>query len=188
MVQSLVSRHVFSRLNIRHMNAEKKGKKKQRLEEASEGSIYDSDDIDNELVVEAMKARQSKARQARKSQPQPKRRKVSNELGEIELEEGQELVGIVVQAPKTGLVPAGQLSENTLNFLRKLDNLECNNRKWYVLVFCSNFFDNNNRRFKLHGKTHPSLSFWSNSWLFKRPYIAPRNVNGSRLLRHSRIY
>ncbi|KAI0089449.1 hypothetical protein BDY19DRAFT_1047882 [Irpex rosettiformis] len=50
-----------------------------------------------------------------------------------ELNDGQEIVGVVVQAPKTGLVPPGQVSKNTLNFLTRLKNPECNDREWFKL-------------------------------------------------------
>lgn len=67
---------------------------------------------------------------------------------ELDLEEGQEIAGVVVQAPKTGrgtcrlsyevvqrqlsplLVPPGQISQNTLNFLAQLKKPECNDREW----------------------------------------------------------
>jgi hypothetical protein len=55
---------------------------------------------------------------------------VSPELSEVELEEGQEVVGVVVKAPKTGLVPPGEISQNTFNFLGKLNDPKCNNRAW----------------------------------------------------------
>ncbi|PIL28783.1 hypothetical protein GSI_08827 [Ganoderma sinense ZZ0214-1] len=52
---------------------------------------------------------------------------------ELELEEGQEIVGVVVQAPKTGRVPPGQISQNTLDFLSELKKPECNDREWFKL-------------------------------------------------------
>ncbi|TFK84362.1 hypothetical protein K466DRAFT_527456 [Polyporus arcularius HHB13444] len=52
---------------------------------------------------------------------------------ELELEEGQEVVGTVVQAPKTGRVPPGQISKNTLDFLSELKKPECNDREWFKL-------------------------------------------------------
>ncbi|RPD61779.1 hypothetical protein L227DRAFT_574263 [Lentinus tigrinus ALCF2SS1-6] len=54
-----------------------------------------------------------------------------DESSELELEDGQEVVGKVVQAPKTGRVPAGQISKNTLDFLSELRKPECNDREWY---------------------------------------------------------
>ncbi|CCL99372.1 uncharacterized protein FIBRA_01390 [Fibroporia radiculosa] len=51
----------------------------------------------------------------------------------LNLKEGQEVVGTVVQAPKTGRVPAGQISRNTFDFLTQLKNPECNDREWFKL-------------------------------------------------------
>ncbi|RPD75971.1 hypothetical protein L226DRAFT_485028 [Lentinus tigrinus ALCF2SS1-7] len=56
-----------------------------------------------------------------------------DESSELELEDGQEVVGKVVQAPKTGRVPAGQISKNTLDFLSELRKPECNDREWFKL-------------------------------------------------------
>ncbi|KAI0284629.1 hypothetical protein BGY98DRAFT_910547 [Russula aff. rugulosa BPL654] len=57
-----------------------------------------------------------------------------DEEGEVyELKEGQEVVGKVVQAPKTGHVPPGQISQNTFNFLLQLTKPECNDREWFRL-------------------------------------------------------
>ncbi|KAG6825773.1 hypothetical protein H0H92_002478 [Tricholoma furcatifolium] len=50
-----------------------------------------------------------------------------------EVEDGQEIVGVVVQAPTTGQVPPGQISQNTLNFLKDLKKPECNDRQWFKL-------------------------------------------------------
>ncbi|KAI0772969.1 hypothetical protein BD413DRAFT_603800 [Trametes elegans] len=57
---------------------------------------------------------------------------------DLELEDGQEVVGVVVQAPKTGRVPPGQISKNTLDFLSQLKKPECNDREWYELAFLLN--------------------------------------------------
>ncbi|KAJ3480469.1 hypothetical protein NLI96_g8327 [Meripilus lineatus] len=66
-----------------------------------------------------------------------KKRKVSGEDSdgpeEIELEDGQEIVGVVVQAPKTGRVPPGQISRNTFDFLSELKVPEHNDREWFKL-------------------------------------------------------
>ncbi|KAI1786357.1 hypothetical protein LXA43DRAFT_1034094 [Ganoderma leucocontextum] len=74
-----------------------------------------------------------------------KRRKTAEESeeeeSELELEEGQEIVGVVVKAPKTGRVPPGQISKNTLDFLSELKKPECNDREW----------------FKLHGTCFPNV-------------------------------
>ncbi|KAH8112890.1 hypothetical protein DFH11DRAFT_1604461 [Phellopilus nigrolimitatus] len=69
-----------------------------------------------------------------KGSPVKKRRKAStDDEDEEELADGQEFVGTVVQAPKTGLVPPGQISQNTLNFLRQLQNPTHNDRIWFKL-------------------------------------------------------
>ncbi|KAH7096921.1 hypothetical protein BKA62DRAFT_483760 [Auriculariales sp. MPI-PUGE-AT-0066] len=46
---------------------------------------------------------------------------------------GERIVGRVVQAPTTGKVPPGQVSQNTMNFLRDLKKPECNDREWFRL-------------------------------------------------------
>lgn len=63
-----------------------------------------------------------------------KRRKAkeSDEEEQLELDDGQEVVGVVAKAPKTGQVPPGQISKNTLDFLTKLKDPECNDRQWSV--------------------------------------------------------
>ncbi|KAN0136901.1 Conserved hypothetical protein (DUF2461) domain containing protein [Lactarius tabidus] len=67
----------------------------------------------------------------------PRKRRKSAHSDEDEevhdLKEGQEIVGKVVQAPKTGRVPPGQISQNTFNFLTQLKNPECNDREWFRL-------------------------------------------------------
>lgn len=67
----------------------------------------------------------------------PRKRRKSAHSDEDEedhdLKEGQEIVGKVVQAPKTGRVPHGQISQNTFNFLSQLKKPECNDREWFRL-------------------------------------------------------
>ncbi|WVW80960.1 hypothetical protein I302_102951 [Kwoniella bestiolae CBS 10118] len=50
---------------------------------------------------------------------------------EVELEEGQEIAGRIYPAPKTGQVPPGRISQNTLNFLKNLQIPERNDREWF---------------------------------------------------------
>ncbi|WWC92166.1 uncharacterized protein L201_007120 [Kwoniella dendrophila CBS 6074] len=54
-----------------------------------------------------------------------------NDDEEIELEEGQEIAGRIYPAPKTGKVPPGMISQNTLNFLKNLQIPERNDREWF---------------------------------------------------------
>ncbi|KZP20320.1 hypothetical protein FIBSPDRAFT_696207, partial [Athelia psychrophila] len=76
----------------------------------------------------------TKKAQPKKSSPRKKRKsdEVDDSDEEYDLKEGQEIVGTVVEAPKTGRVPPGQVSHNTLNFLAKLKDPKCNDREWYV--------------------------------------------------------
>lgn len=71
---------------------------------------------------------------ARRASSSPRKRRTVSQDSEEELElaEGQEVVGRVVQAPKTGRVPPGQISQNTFNFLLELKKPECNDREWYA--------------------------------------------------------
>ncbi|KAH7888754.1 hypothetical protein F5I97DRAFT_1803163 [Phlebopus sp. FC_14] len=85
-----------------------------------------------------------------------KKRKVENEEPEeeditLELKDGQEIVGKVVQAPKTGWVSEGQVSQHTLDFLAHMQDPACNDRVWWATVTAS-FVSRLTRasRFKLH--------------------------------------
>ncbi|CAE6402347.1 unnamed protein product [Rhizoctonia solani] len=48
-------------------------------------------------------------------------------------ESGAVVIGKVVQAPETGIVPAGQISQNTFDFLLNLQDPEKNDREWFKL-------------------------------------------------------
>ncbi|KIJ61343.1 hypothetical protein HYDPIDRAFT_96940 [Hydnomerulius pinastri MD-312] len=70
--------------------------------------------------------------------PARKKRKVEededeDEGSELELKDGQEVVGKVIQAPKTGWVPEGQVSQHTLDFLMHMQDPACNDRVWFKL-------------------------------------------------------
>ncbi|TFY64800.1 hypothetical protein EVJ58_g2369 [Rhodofomes roseus] len=116
-------------------------------EDGSEPSL-DSDALDDdEDVGVKRKKRASVAKAApKKSSPEKKaspkkaspRKKRNQEESEdeddgLDLKDGQEVVGVVVQAPKKGRVPPGQISKNTLNFLSELKKPECNDREWFKL-------------------------------------------------------
>ncbi|KAG2111737.1 hypothetical protein DEU56DRAFT_935866 [Suillus clintonianus] len=77
-----------------------------------------------------------------KPKPKPRKRKAKEEDvkdeedvdgSDLDLKEGQQIVGRVVQAPKTGWVPPGQVSQNTLDFLLQLKDPACNDREWFKL-------------------------------------------------------
>ncbi|WVF67960.1 hypothetical protein IAT40_002722 [Kwoniella sp. CBS 6097] len=50
---------------------------------------------------------------------------------DTDLEEGQEVAGRIYPAPKTGQVPPGRISQNSLNFLKNLQIPERNDRDWF---------------------------------------------------------
>jgi hypothetical protein len=52
----------------------------------------------------------------------------------LELKPGQTLAGKIVSAPKTGHVPPGQISRNTLKFLVNLQVPERNDRDWFKVI------------------------------------------------------
>jgi hypothetical protein len=94
---------------------------------------YDSDDLDEDSEDESKKRKHASPK--KKQSPRKKARTTDENDEYEELNEGQEIVGVVVQAPKTGQVPPGQISQNTLDFLTKLKNPACNDREWYLLRF-----------------------------------------------------
>ena len=115
-------------------------KKNARTDESDRAKIkktprktYDSDDLDEDSDSDGQSKKRKHASPKKKQSPRKKARK-TDENGEYEeLNEGQEIVGVVVQAPKTGQVPPGQISQNTLDFLTNLKNPACNDREWYLL-------------------------------------------------------
>jgi len=89
--------------------------------------VYDSDDLDEDSDDQS-----KKRKRASPKKPQSPRKKARRRDENEELPEGQEIVGVVVQAPKTGRVPPGQISQNTLDFLTNLKDPACNDREWYL--------------------------------------------------------
>ncbi|TFK68096.1 hypothetical protein BDN72DRAFT_769846 [Pluteus cervinus] len=116
--------------------------------------VYDSDALDDESEDENAQgssrvSTNKKGKRTKASNKSPKkasaakrpRKKakassdaadVDEEDAEIELAEGQKVIGVIVQAPKTGRVPPGQISRNTLNFLTQLKDPDCNDRDWFL--------------------------------------------------------
>ena len=118
----------------------------------------DSDALDDDELSSKSRKRKraSPAKKTHSKKQSPKKKKKDNDdefEDDFELQEGQEVVGTVVQAPKTGrgvplgqplgssgltyvnyLVPAGQISNNTFNFLTQLENPKCNDREWFVFL------------------------------------------------------
>lgn len=137
-------------------STKKTEKKKRKLEdeedydddEAAEATppskkIYDSDALDEDSDFGEATRNVKKARSSgnptpkKKTQSPRKKKKLAAESDvefDAELKEGQEVVGVVVQAPKTGRVPPGQVSQNTLDFLTKLKDPTCNDREWCAFL------------------------------------------------------
>lgn len=102
------------------------------LEEVQK-KAYDSDDLDEDSDDQSKKRKRASPK--KKQSPRKKAKRTDENDEYEELNEGQEIVGVVVQAPKTGQVPPGQISQNTFDFLTNLKNPACNDREWYVLSF-----------------------------------------------------
>ncbi|KAJ8701795.1 hypothetical protein PTI98_000548 [Pleurotus ostreatus] len=96
---------------------------------ADDPEEYDSDALDDDS--DDLRGTKTKRKKASSSPRKRRRTKVTSD--DPELAEGQEIIGKVVEAPKTGHVPAGQISGNTLNFLRDLKKPEYNDRQWFKL-------------------------------------------------------
>ncbi|TEB32951.1 hypothetical protein FA13DRAFT_1838498 [Coprinellus micaceus] len=120
--------------------------------EASDASVeaqskkrkqYDSDGLDDDSDddVAATRTKRTPVKSKGKGKQTPKasarkRKKVLEEDyedSEVDVGEGQQIVGKVVQAPTTGGVPPGQISKNTLDFLSHLKDPACNDREWFRL-------------------------------------------------------
>ncbi|KAF7319340.1 hypothetical protein HMN09_00271600 [Mycena chlorophos] len=108
----------------------KSSRKRAREPSPSEDEFEDSDALDES---DSEKKPKKRATAVKKQRSPKKKRKVDADEADIDLEEGQEIVGVVVQAPKTGRVPPGQISQNTLDFLKQLQDPECNDREWFKL-------------------------------------------------------
>ena len=105
--------------------------------------VYDSDALDEDSDFGEATRTVKKVRSSgnptpkKKTQSPRKKKKLAAESDvefEAELKEGQEVVGVVVQAPKTGRVLPGQISQNTLDFLAKLKDPTCNDREWFAFL------------------------------------------------------
>jgi len=116
----------------------------EEIEEEEGDSVpdIDSDNLDDDEVPSkktkkrksAPKSSPAKRSTGESSSTKKKRRvKKGEDSDDDSLPEGQVVVGTVVQAPKEGRVPAGQISQNTLNFLADLAKPECNDRDWFRL-------------------------------------------------------
>lgn len=121
---------------------------RRKIKAADSEKEYDSDALD---VSDDQSQNNKKRRRASSKKRSPRKKQKADSDDGDELEHGQEVVGVVVQAPKTGQgrwqhqrllsiitslkVPPGQISQNTLDFLNHLKDPKCNDRVWYVIYF-----------------------------------------------------
>ncbi|KAI0027840.1 hypothetical protein K488DRAFT_60325 [Vararia minispora EC-137] len=146
---------------------------------ADEGDDYkgknDEDGLAEELDSDALDdddghAHKRKRASAPKKSPRKaavrKRRRrdesEEDEWDEEDIGEGCEVVGKVVQAPKTGRVPPGQISKNTFDFLSQLMKPECNDRQWYgtLVILCLFYF----HPFRIYYVTEPVYRLAEQEW------------------------
>ncbi|KAJ3966317.1 hypothetical protein EV361DRAFT_580053 [Lentinula raphanica] len=117
----------------------RRGQKRKRARDYDSDALDDDSDFNAEEAdeehEETQKPKRKRGKQPVTSPARKRRRRVDEdeEDSELDLREGQEIVGAVVQAPKTGRVPPGQISKNTFDFLEKLTHPECNDREWFKL-------------------------------------------------------
>ncbi|KAI5829362.1 hypothetical protein K523DRAFT_320647 [Schizophyllum commune Tattone D] len=95
---------------------------------------YDSDALDDDSDGDPEPPKKRKRGQDKKptntSSKKSRRAKKDSDEEFDDAEDGQEVIGEIVQAPKTGRVPPGQISKNTLDFLGHMKDPKCNNREW----------------------------------------------------------
>jgi hypothetical protein len=134
-------------------------KRAQLSNEDSEPESLHSDALDDLPPKKRTRSSNTNSKSNSPSKPKPKRRKRKDDVkdeddvdcSDVDLKEGQQVVGRVVQAPKTGWgelvfsclmddrptsfkVPPGQVSQNTLDFLAQLKDPACNDREWFALL------------------------------------------------------
>ncbi|KAG8892098.1 hypothetical protein FRB99_002960, partial [Tulasnella sp. 403] len=118
----------------------KKSRPTSESDEASDSSdVYEEDDRAEESDAESINSDNlddedvgvgKKRKSVGKIRVRPKKKRGKRADDEDEL---QEVVGKVVDAPTTGHVPPGEISRNTLRFLKDLMRPECNDREWFKL-------------------------------------------------------
>ncbi|KAJ6511440.1 hypothetical protein C8R47DRAFT_1095106 [Mycena vitilis] len=123
-------------------SAAKSKRKKPDTDDESENE-YNSDALDesdDEVKVQKKRKRNTEPKERVRS---PKKKKKADDIDDedFDLQDGQEIVGAVVQAPQTGLVPAGQISKNTLDFLTQLKDPKCNDREWCASAEWKDFIE-----------------------------------------------
>ncbi|KAF9075457.1 hypothetical protein BDP27DRAFT_1034319 [Rhodocollybia butyracea] len=138
-----------SKNNDEEQEESSKSKQMRRATRRKTAKDYDSDALDEDSEFDADEGEEDEEEpqepkrkrasgagtQSKTPSPRKKRRKTSDadEEEDFELKDGQQVAGVIVQAPKTGRVPPGQISKNTFDFLQKLTDPDCNDREWFKL-------------------------------------------------------
>ncbi|KAG1724455.1 uncharacterized protein EDB91DRAFT_1087465 [Suillus paluster] len=117
-------------------------KRAQLSSEDSEPESLHSNALDDPPPKKRTRSSNFKYKSSLPSKPKPRKCKAKEDDAkdeedvdgsDLDLKEGQQVVGRIVQAPKTGWVPPGQVSQNTLDFLMQLKDPACNDREWFKL-------------------------------------------------------
>ncbi|KAJ7757105.1 hypothetical protein B0H16DRAFT_1721564 [Mycena metata] len=120
--------------NSKQKKTGKTAKEALTIDDESE-TEYDSDALDDDSGGESKnkKKRKRKSEGVKKTRSPKKKKASDTDEEDFDLQDGQEIVGVVVKAPTTGLVPAGQISQNTFDFLTQLKDPKFNDREWFKL-------------------------------------------------------
>ncbi|KAJ7701831.1 hypothetical protein B0H17DRAFT_1044856 [Mycena rosella] len=115
------------------MPSRKAVKKAIEVPDSDDEDEYNSDALDDSDAdeVKNKKKRKRNTEPAKKIRSPKKKKLAETDEEEFDLQDGQEIVGVVVKAPTTGKVPAGQISQNTFNFLTQLKDPKCNDHPVY---------------------------------------------------------
>ena len=166
LITTLLSTPMPSKARSKRAATIQKKRRRVEPESANEGydtsaaedgvQVLDSDNLDDDsdtiTAKRGKKAVRERKKNASPTKPRKRQKKaVSDEESDLELKEGQQVVGKIVRAPKSGQgkfqmshkrerismfpsVPPGQISQNTFDFLGQLKKPECNDREWLVLA------------------------------------------------------
>ncbi|KAH8833723.1 hypothetical protein DL96DRAFT_1755141 [Flagelloscypha sp. PMI_526] len=107
-------------------------KKRNRAKSRDIDSDHLDDDSDSDSHSPRKRTKRNSTSRPRKKVTKYKKKASDDEYSDIELEEGQEIVGRIVNAPSER-APPGQISQHTLSFLKQLEDPDCNDRDWFKL-------------------------------------------------------
>lgn len=110
-------------------------KKKKTKGKTARASKYWKGKKEQEESVDKATSTKKKSSPVKSSTSSHKRRKSGDSppSSSSEPEDGFITVGRICEAPKTGRVPPGQISQNTFDFLKELQDPKKNDREWFKL-------------------------------------------------------